>query len=826
MGDNPSSSADPAIVLRVTSFWGPLARGAARLRPARVLVSNGVERLFSVAAARISLLASERSGLVAAGSLIAEASSEPVPPGGAIRVAITGTVPASPGAYKAQLDLDGEDGGRISAPLRIEVAAKAIWGALCLLLGLSLLGLIKFLSREGDVEELARHAILERAAIQADWAIHPPPAGRLEMVARIDQDFDDALRSLAKPRGLSVIDRRIADANASLASAHEAANKLREAAGSPPGALETADLEREWEEFKSLAKALATPSPVPSQAAPASHTGSTPYPFLGAPGGQDLATHVRDFVEGARAGIVAWPAEAYVAGLEPHVERVKLALAAGEDEQAREMAVAARQWIHRAADDLGKRQTLTIGLAALGAKLVAVDARLRRIAEEDESVSPEARAKWITSLDAADAEFASSLTLQHFERANELVADVETQSMRDQNAALKAALPARLQAAGDTLSLDAVTAAFAKMGPPDQQRSDSEYFSGMMVVFAAWRGSLSQVRDDPARKRMQAAANSGADAAARQDRKGIRQAYDTLKSEWNAYTPKHVALAAVPVVAPVCARWRDEVMRELAATNEQIRLESERPEFSDWDKRLDGARLALLAVSPGDSNCIGAVADANKLVLEVSKAAFDDMLKNAGIPADAKLDAAKRSGDAATVALVETLMTEPRDMKLGLAGEAGPVVDQPAVFELPGRDPNWGPGIDIAVEWGDNETLRTDAQTLRPGERLEHVYRTIGTFEPRVTASLGGKTVGVSALKVTVNASPASPAERLADIFLTSQFWLALLIASVVYFWRFHSGAVIFGSQALHYVQAFALGFAAYAAIADLPKALADLVLK
>ena len=156
---------------------------------------------------------------------------------------------------KAQLDLDGEDGARISAPLRIEVAANALWGALCLLLGLSLLGLIKFLSREGDVEELARHAILERAAIQADWKIHPPPAGRLEMVARIDQNFDEALRSLAKPRGLSVVDRRIADANASLAAAREAANKLREAAGAPPGALETADLEREWEAFKSLAKA-------------------------------------------------------------------------------------------------------------------------------------------------------------------------------------------------------------------------------------------------------------------------------------------------------------------------------------------------------------------------------------------------------------------------------------------------------------------------------------------------------------------------------------------------------------------------------------------
>ena len=256
-----------------------------------MLVSNGVERLFSVAAARISLLASQRSGLVAAGSLIAEASSEPVPPGGAIRVAITGTVPASSAGDKAQLDLDGEDGGRISAPLRIEVAAKAIWGALCLLLGLSLLGLIKFLSREGDVEELARHAILERAAIQADWAIHPPPAGRLEMVARIDQDFDDALRSLVKPWTLRH------------RPAYRRCQRLFRPRRTKPrtscGKLQARRLARSRQPTSkgsgkssraSRRRSRRHPqSPVPGQAAPASHTGSTPYPFLGAPGGQDLA---------------------------------------------------------------------------------------------------------------------------------------------------------------------------------------------------------------------------------------------------------------------------------------------------------------------------------------------------------------------------------------------------------------------------------------------------------------------------------------------------------------------------------------------------------
>ena len=47
-----------------------------------------------------------------------------------------------------------------------------------------------------------------------------------------------------------------------------------------------------------------------------------------------------------------------------------------------------------------------------------------------------------------------------------------------------------------------------------------------------------------------------------------------------------------------------------------------------------------------------------------------------------------------------------------------------------------------------------------------------------------------------------------------------------MYFWRFHAGTLIFGSEPLHYVQAFALGVATYAAVADLPRALGELVLR
>ena len=58
-----------------------------------------------------------------------------------------------------------------------------------------------------------------------------------------------------------------------------------------------------------------------------------------------------------------------------------------------------------------------------------------------------------------------------------------------------------------------------------------------------------------------------------------------------------------------------------------------------------------------------------------------------------------------------------------------------------------------------------------------------------------GPELGHSVAEVFVHPSPATTAERRADIFLTAQFGLALLIASVVYFWRHHAGPRVFGTR-------------------------------
>ena len=261
-----------------------------------------------------------------------------------------------------------------------------------------------------------------------------------------------------------------------------------------------------------------------------------------------------------------------------------------------------------------------------------------------------------------------------------------------------------------------------------------------------------------------------------------------------------------------------------------MRLQSGRPEVQEWEKTLDRARLGLQAISINNPDCIGKIADIYRDdTIAVSNATYRHVLEDVGIPLDARLDAAERSGDAAAVALIQRLATGPRELEVGVTTkDEDIVVGQPIHFAFANLDPNWsGPGVDVVVDWGDgSELFRTVAEKLLGSESPEHRYQQIKTYTVKAAASLGDREVGESILPLAVGPSPANFAQRLADIFLTSQFALALLIASVVYFWRFHASTVIFGSELIHYVQAFALGVAAYAAVADLPKALGELALK
>ncbi len=805
-----TTGAGGAVVLSATSLAGPFAAGVLTIGAVKTPVRNATDAPLNLVSARVSPLVSERTGLSpAAGELGAEVTRGPIGLGETAWVTIGGTVPARPGAYLAELDVLSGSGAVIAIPIRVEVAASPLWGVACLLFGLSLIGLLGLLTGAGDVEETTRETLLERAAIHDEWVRDPPPSSRADMVAAIDQNIDDAVRSLAAGRGFSVVDRRIANASAAMASARQKATELREAMSkTPSGAAEAVELEQEWDAFRPRLAALATPVAAPG------------------PPRDGIAGHAAALLAKARAGLLASPANWVEADIGEQVDRVRFALAAGEAPRAQAMALATGAWMRRAADDLEKRLSLQIGLALTADAMETADGRVRRLAE-DSTIPPDARTNWTARLDAADEKLASGSTLADFAEAVRIVDETDTQSMRDQEGAMLVRLKQAEDAAGEELSLSVVNAEFVKLGPPGRL-SAADRAAGVARAFEAWRASLELVHDEAARARLATAIDSGVAAAGRQDTDGMKEAMKAAQAEWRAYTPKHIAAAGAAVVGPVCIDWRDRSLRQLAVAEGQVKLQSGRPEVANWDKRLDRAKRALQAVAADDVDCMGRLTTAAAEVNRVSQEAFQRLLEDSPIPLSARLDAAERSGDAVAVAAIQRLMSEPRDLQLTAeTAEADIVVGQPVLFTLANLDPNWGSGVDVSIDWGDGSTtLPSNAETLRQGGRIEHVYRAIGTVHPTATANDGAETVGKSQSEIFVRPSPATAAERAADIFLSAQFWLALLIASVVYYWRFHSGTITFGANSVHYVLAFALGFAAYAAVADLPKALAEIALR
>jgi hypothetical protein len=364
-------------------------------------------------------------------------------------------------------------------------------------------------------------------------------------------------------------------------------------------------------------------------------------------------------------------------------------------------------------------------------------------------------------------------------------------------------------------------------------------------MLAVWRGRLSVVGDANARARMATAIDVAEAAAQRADLSATMQAVHELERDWQAYLPRHVAAASVIAVAPVCRDWRDRNLQQLVETANYVKLQSGRPEIADWERRLDRARRGLLAVLPEAATtpdeCLGPVVENGREVIAVSQEVFTRELGDAPIPPKARLDAAEYSSVAAAIALSQRLMAEPRDLKfVPQTPDKDRNAGQAVVFALGGLDPDWGSGMSVVVDWGDGTApLQTDAEKLRQGDRLEHSYNEVRTVHAIAVAAdrflsapagtvprPDGPELGRSVAEVFVHPSPATTAERLADIFLTAQFGLALLIASVVYFWRYHAGPRVFGTRGFDYVEAFALGFAAYAAVTHLPKVLSDLPFK
>ena len=502
------------VTLAQRSLGGPFGRGTLEVRRAKVPLVNGAAAPVTVTRVFLSPLADTRTGLAPRGvetALSAVVDKAALDPGEATTIQIAGAVPARPGSYTAQLLVATEAGQVAEVAVSVTVAAGAGWGIACMALGLLLLGILKLLTGAGEVQDKAREALRTRSEIHAWLQRDPPPQRRAEAVAEIDGYLDEAVRTLARPHSLSILDRRIQDANAALSAARDAVAKLRDVlAKVPPGSAEVTDLTEDWAALQERMRSLATLE----TAAAAPEVG--------------LAAHAAVLLRRAWEQVIGLPLQWIAVDLGPQLERVRLAQAAGETDRARAMALATRGWLRRAADDLDRRLALMMGLNLSAAGMVASDAWIRRLAAGDE-LPPAQRAALLDQLAAADAGLAAGGTLEDLAAAIRAVAEVETAAYRERAEALTIRVQTVAATAAAEMSSEFMDEAMADLRtiphPTTEQKA-----AALTRMLEVWRGRLGVIRDAEARTRMAAEIEAAEGAAQRRDLAATMQAVHGFSS--------------------------------------------------------------------------------------------------------------------------------------------------------------------------------------------------------------------------------------------------------------------------------------------------------
>jgi hypothetical protein len=813
--------AGPAsLAVATTSARGPFAtaRACVRIRAARFSLANTGASTLTLAPPRIDPLHGQESGTGASGGLhgtLIVPADRLLAPGEQALVEISGTVPALPGIYAAAVRIETQGGGTLAIPLTVTVSASPFWGIAFMLLGLGVVGTTNALTGEGAVASQLRDALAARQ-LTHEWIERTPPPERLRRdMAEMDRHFDAAIAVLGERRALSVADHRPEDARANLQPALETAAKLRESLkDGSSAAAEAADLAHDWQDLQAQMRATAQAGRPEGPAAPG------------------IAGQLDHFLYGWRQQFIGVPMQWVTLELTPHIDRVHLLLAAGQDEAARAQAIAVRRWMRQAAAMLDDRLHTWMGFAMTAGAIAAEDMTMRRqLAAAD---LPDAtRAGLLGQLDAAAARLGEQTTPSAFAAAHQAILDAGTSLFRARAEQVKQHVRAAADRAAAEASIDRPEAVAQEVFAA-KPATAADKIAAMTRILAAWRDQIAGVADGPARERLTARADALGKALADGDLTATPPLYHALLDAWSSWQAQHVKALTAPIVSAECSEQRDGLLRGVVVTQAQIRQRAAGPKQVAWEAELDRIRYETQQAAVDDSaapDCLGVLGDLRQRDIALTDDVFTAMLSVVAIPDAARIATAEMSGSGVAIALTRQLATAPRP--LILQPRTPPeerTVGRRIPFAVDNLDPLWGAGIQVAVDFGDGTPpLLLSAEAIRQGSQIEHQYATPRTLRARLRAAERfdsaltpqGRLFGEGETTLLLGPSPVTRAQALADAFLNARFALALLVASVVYYWRFHSGKKALGEKGFDYVEAFAVGFAASLAVTELPEKIA-----
>ncbi|MDR3436047.1 hypothetical protein [Telmatospirillum sp.] len=817
----PQITGPKRVVVRQSSWAGPFGRRLMRMRPIRFSIVNAAATACLLHVVGPDPVQTNAAGTIVAADLslrpVDPGAAMTIDPGGALTLELGGHLPARPGAYATAAHVLVEGGDSLTIPFSIEVPASPPWGIAAMLFGLLCLGVVNFLENEGEIWTWLHDALSARQDIHRWLEANPAPESRFGDVAEMDRDFDAAVASLAARRAVSVQDHRIADANASLAAATASADQIRRAlAGRKPGAAEIEDLEHDWMELQNTLQQIALLTKA----------------SVGAPS-PGLAGKLDAFLQRYRVRFLQQPMGWLSEEVTSALSRARLAYGAGEGETARDLAINTRTWLRRSVRALNTGLRGYRGARVEAGWMLGTDTTLRaRLVRGD--IPDSQRLSILATLDAASAKMDGDAWLAEWaEAAHQL--DLAKTAMTRATAAVRAsgfkAAIASVYQATDTGDIDALMERL--QAAPDHSLPAKQ--AGLGKVLDLWRAHAAGVTDAPTRAKFDESINAIAGTVASGDLASVGPAYRGLLDLWTAWSGRLAGEARDRIDHQACLDSFNDLQHDAAGIEASLRERPAGAELDAWDRRLDQLRLDMQRRGPDaetvSSDCMTPLLDLGSRAIALSGEILTANITDLDVPALTRMRLARESGVGPAAAVTEANLQRARLLSLTPTTPSDErVTGRLLAFSIEHADPVWGAGTLLAVRFGDGSPpLFATAEQLRQGRAITHTYATPLTAHLSVVAATSfqpggiepdGTVLGQGATSILIAPSAISRAQSLADDFLNLRFAFALLIALVVYYWRYQTKTAIFGARSFDYVEAFALGFAANAALNTLPAVL------
>ncbi|HEV2674505.1 MAG TPA: hypothetical protein VGV37_08185 [Aliidongia sp.] len=814
------------LVLQQVSGRGPFPPHGRRvaLLPVRFSLVNAGPMPLTIGSIRLDPLRHDGSGTIVDASLtVAEAVplDGPFRPGMPLLLDMGGEGPARPGAYSTSLRVLTAEGDALVIPVTLEISAAPAWGVLCMLAGLACVGLINLLATEGAVRNQQSVALAARQQIHAWLEANPAPQSRAGDIEAMNRDFDIAVVTLGERPALSVVDRRSEDAGERLKAADAIADRLRhDLAGRPHGAAEIADLTQDWSDFRDVLQQVAAVNPSPPTPSPAG-----------------LAGRLGAFLARYRAYFLEQPVARTSDEMASELNQVRLAYAAGEGDTARDLALNARRRLRRSARALNAALTGYRGALVRTDAMLTTDRVVRaRVARDDFPVA--ARTQILAMLDGAANGMGSTAGLAEWGAASQQIDAAKTALVR----ATKENLETRFTAALAAVSAKSGTDDIEQLVETLQAATDHSTAAkqaGLSRVLDLWRVHIADVTDEGLRKKLSASVDAIATLVAKGDLPATSPLYRTLTNDWIIWETRLINDAKNRFDHDQCVDLFVDLQNDTGAIEARLGVLPPEPRLEDWEIGLAKIRHDMQRQAPDaeiiTEDCMTPLLALNQRVIDLSGEILAVTIVDLDVPARTRDRLAHASGMPAVAAATAAENIQSR--RIDLTPVTPPeerIAGRPLTFTVGHMDPAWEMDVSIGVDFGDGSPpLVATAEQVRQGLPIIHEYGAPLTLHPSVVAAENFKPggmepreapLGEGGTTLLIAPSPVSDAARLADDFLNLRFAIALLIALVVYHWRYHSRTAIFGARSFDYVEAFALGFAANVAVSKLPEILAKIV--